>query len=111
MKTGTGIVGTREPTPPTPPPPPPPRPCEDQADPYDFNYCIRNSKNKMNCPEGRHFNRNTKRCENQCTSGCQEPRNIPQCRECADNGKILHYDCKSYIICVGGKVTAFLMSI
>ena len=101
VTTGTCIVGTCGPT----PPPPPPPTCEDQPDPYDCNYYIRNCKDRTKCPDGQHFNRNTKHCENQCTAGCQDPRNIPQCRECADDGKILKYDCQSYVACVGGKVT------
>jgi hypothetical protein len=92
---------------PTPPPPPPPT-CDDQPDPYDCNYYIRSCKDRMKCPEGQHFNRDTKHCENQCTAGCQNPRDIPQCRECADDGKILQYDCQSYTVCVGGKVTPVL---
>ncbi|XP_023727605.1 proprotein convertase subtilisin/kexin type 5-like [Cryptotermes secundus] len=83
-----------------------PEPCEDKEDPTDCNYYIKNCNQRTRCPAGQHFNKLTKRCENQCTAGCQDPINIPQCRQCNEEGKILQYDCHSYTTCKGGKIVS-----
>jgi hypothetical protein len=99
VTTGTCKVGTCNPPPPS---------CEDQEDPHDCNYYIRNCTERIKCPEGQHFNKHSKRCENQCTAGCQNPNDIRQCRECPQEGQILQYDCHSYIMCIEGKITPFM---
>ncbi|XP_021926377.1 proprotein convertase subtilisin/kexin type 5-like [Zootermopsis nevadensis] len=77
--------------------------CEDKEDATDCSYYIKNCDQRTKCPLGQHFNKLTKACENQCTAGCQNPEDIPQCRHCQE-GKILQYDCHSYKICTGGKI-------
>ncbi|XP_069691018.1 balbiani ring protein 3-like [Periplaneta americana] len=103
--TGTCTIGSCNPT---PPPPTPPPTCEDREDPNDCNFYYTKCNQRVRCLNGQHFNKLTKVCENPCTAGCQNPNDIPQCRECQEEGKILKYDCHSYSICRGGKIISQL---
>ncbi|PSN34550.1 hypothetical protein C0J52_24353 [Blattella germanica] len=77
--------------------------CEDKPDPNDCGYYITNCNQRTPCPPNQHYNKNTRRCENICTAGCQNPLKIPQCRQCPTEGQIIQYDCQFYTICNNGK--------
>ena len=82
----------------------PPTTCEDQPDPHDCDYYISNCKERIKCPEGQHFNRVTKRCENQCTAGCQIASDMSDCVSCEREGKTFEdpCSCEMYYKCLGG---------
>ncbi|KAJ9580996.1 hypothetical protein L9F63_023823 [Diploptera punctata] len=75
--------------------------CEDKPDPHDCSYYITNCNQRIACPSNQHFNSHTRKCENVCTAGCQNPQQLPECNKCIE-GKILQSDCQNYVICRNG---------
>lgn len=78
--------------------------CDDTEDPSDCNYYFTNCNERIKCPAGQHFNKNSRSCENQCTAGCLDPSNISDCHVCEPEGKTFEdpCSCEMYYKCVGG---------